>query len=157
MTNELAELPKGWQKFGGVNFEIAGVIQLASSNTVKSFPRRVDSIPVDRKMKTSRRLHVLLGCMGTVPSETEIAKLVLHREKTDKTEAILIRYGRDVHCAPTPANGADMARVAWETNGWRVCQMMITNPIPARRLKAIDFKSSLTTSAPFLLALTVEP
>jgi hypothetical protein len=95
--------------------------------------------------------------VGTVPFDTEIARLVLHREKTNQTDAISIRYGRDVHCPPTLVNSADMKRIAWETNGWRVCQLVITNPIPARRLKAIDFESSLTTSAPFLLALTVEP
>src|SRR5204863_824557 len=84
MTNELAELPKGWQKFGGVNFEIAGIVQLASSNTQpQPFPKSVNSIPVGLK---ARRLHILLGCVGTMPSDTEIARLVLHREKTNETE-----------------------------------------------------------------------
>ena len=63
--NDLSPLPRGRLEFGGVTFDVRGLVQLSSSlleaNAPGKWPSTVKAIPIGRK---ARRLHLLLG-VGT--------------------------------------------------------------------------------------------
>jgi hypothetical protein len=168
--NNLAQLPKGHQIFGGVGFNVDGLIQLASGNDVAQtnnpYPASVEGIPVNR---FCHRLHLLHGMTGDSDNRSLVAKLVLHYG--DGTSADLdIIYGEEVYGwwfegddnPPLAGN----TKVAWigenptaKTHGYRirVFKTSFMNPKPGTRVETIDYDSALTPiGAPFLLALTTE-
>jgi len=167
--NNLAQLPAGHQTFDGVRFNVAGLIQLADGNDVTQtnnpYPESVGSIPVNR---FCHQLHLLHGTAQGVDGQIVVASLVLHY--ADGTTGKLdIVYGRQVYDWWFNGDaGLPLARdtkVAWvgenETAtskgcGIRVFKTSFLNPKPDVRIDTVDFVSTLTPCAPFLLALTVE-
>jgi WD40 repeat protein len=131
----------------------------------------------------ARRLHLLLGSTGvdigdwtTVPKTyrrevegTVIGRLVLHYADGE-TRSLDLVYGRDVRDwwydpAKVDAEPTDRAKVVWTgTNpvaslyGRRLRLYLNTreNPRPGVKITTFDFVSTMTTSAPFLIAVTVE-
>src|SRR5262249_16602271 len=53
--NDLTNLPRGFQQFNGVPFDIRGVIQLGGAEAAAVFPNQIDSIAVRQRFK---RLNV---------------------------------------------------------------------------------------------------
>src|SRR5881394_191909 len=71
-SNHLAQLPSGHQVFGGVPFDVRGVIQLRGEEHELpfSFPVKVEGISVNQKL---RRIHFLQGTSFEPRSRTNIA------------------------------------------------------------------------------------
>jgi hypothetical protein len=164
--NNLAELPQGEQKLGGVKFNIgAGLIQLGGKGQTP--PDKVEGIQVGRAFA---RLHILhaAGTGWDSKDGTVIGHYVVHY--ADKTKApIDIVYGKDVldwwYIAKN-ANAKEAVRVAWKGNnesakksGGTIRLYLTTwkNPHPKKKVVSIDFTSTRAThAAPFCVAMTVE-
>jgi hypothetical protein len=158
--NNLAELPKGTQEFGGVKFHIGkGLIQLASPK-VRDKPAKVERIAVGRAFAT---LHILHATGYTVTDGTLIGKYVIRYE--DKTTtAIKIVYGEDVRDWWDLQDQKKVTRgkVAWvgknrNTASIRLFLTTWKNPHPKKKVVSIDYESTQTSdAAPFCVAMTVQ-
>jgi hypothetical protein len=162
--NDLAELPKGEQKLGGVKFWIgAKVIQLFGTHGPK-WPTQVEGIAVGNKFA---KLHLLHGVGFTSPENTVIGSFIVHYE--DKTTAtIAIVYGKDVRdWMSVSDNQTKVTRgtLAWQglnahvrksTGNIRLYLRTWKNPHPKKKVVSLDFTSAKTVSAPFCVAITLE-
>jgi len=164
--NDLSALPRGVQKFNGVEFDVRGVIQLsggALENSGGRFPRESGAVRVDR---VCRRIHFLHGAAWSARAGTHIGSYVVHYAGGESRE-IKIVFGQNVRewlASPAPqllTGGA----VAWEGSNAagralglsvRLYQMAWLNPLPNVVVERIEFKSVMQNPAPFLIAITVE-
>lgn len=167
-ANHLGALPHGLQKFGGVDFDVRGVIQLTGTQAEAAggaFPESQKGIKIAQKCK---RLHMLQATGWRTEDGTPIGKYVLHY--TGGTTATLnIVYGLDARdwwdASSSEPKEAKSATIAWSgsnpaTEGagasLRLFKRTYDNPYPDRLLESLDFVSTQSESAPFLVALTVE-
>ncbi|MBM3883556.1 MAG: hypothetical protein FJ387_28270 [Verrucomicrobia bacterium] len=165
-NNTLKDLPRGCHEFGGVTFDVRGIVQLAGQQAASElsviFPEQVKGIAVGRK---GQNLHVLHACGWSSPQGTEVATYVIHYADGQSRE-IPVTYGRDVQdwwlSEPAPADSA--LQVVWQgTNhaspdGPPVGLFKSTwpNPRPEVEIRALDYRSAMANSAPFLIAVTIE-
>jgi hypothetical protein len=164
----LAALPKGVQVFAEAAFDVRGLIQLAGKGMIKEtgidFPQAVQGIKINYK---GRKLHFLHGTAWSAEEDAKIGEYVLHYAN-GQTRIIPIVYQRQVgdwriqKGDPIPTD----ADIAWtgeneasDKLGYSVQLYRYTanNPFPNEEIKTIDFVSAMTESAPFLIALTIEP
>ena len=170
-NDDLASLPLGLQKFGEVEYDVRGVVQLSGQwlkRQGRKFRADVKGIQVDA---TCRQLH-FLHAAGYVPGGTngaEIARYVVHFAN-DKEENIPIIFGRDVlrhWVGSVPVNSSDGPVVAWRgkaspTNAPAaglspaLYQTTWKNPWPEVAIKSLDFVSTMTEVDAFLIAITAE-
>jgi hypothetical protein len=167
-NNTLASLPTGLQTFGGVEYDVRGIVQLGSSSpSVKRFPMQVRGIPVNQKCA---RLHILQSAAfgsGGSPG-MQIGAYVVHYAANNMQLEIPILYGRDVldwhksKLAPAEPQGMT---VAWrgtnfisKTSGGslRLFETVWTNLVPELEIKTIDIVSTTNLPAPFVIAITAE-
>jgi hypothetical protein len=163
-ANDLAELKEGKQTLEGLKFNIGkGLIQLANDNLKDQLPEKVEGIKVDAKFA---KLHILQATGHSADDDTVIAKYVLHyADKSEET--IEVAYGKDVRDwwhgegAKEPTRG----KVAWKgtnesakSNGSSIWLFSRTwkNPKPDQKVVSIDYVSTLTGAAPFVVAMTLE-
>jgi hypothetical protein len=157
-----------------VTFDLRGVIQLrpfdASEGPFRRawecWPEAVSRIRIEQSF---RKLHLLHGTKGSVPDGTVIARLVWHYADGEQTQ-FDIAYGQDVrHWWYQPGvddrQSTDRAAIAWtgsnpvaERNGSALRLYLSTwdSPRPDIAVETLDYVSTLTSSAPFLIAITVE-
>jgi hypothetical protein len=166
--NDLAALPKGRQTFGGVEFDVRGIVQLGSkSPSATNYPALIKGIPVKQKCQ---RLHFLHAAgFGTPRDEGEqIGAYVVHFATNQMPLEIPIRYGQEVRnwhvLAGEPAAPEEL-RVAWRgenaqsKSAGRTLRLFLTtwtNVVPGGEVESIDYVSALATPAPFLIAVSVE-
>jgi hypothetical protein len=164
--NDLSALPRGVQKFGGVEFDVRGVIQLsggALENSGGKFPREVREIRVGRPC---RKIHFLHGASWSARAGTHIGSYIVHYAGGESRE-VKILFGQNVRewLAPPAPQLLTGAAVAWEGSNRasralglsvRLYQMTWLNPLPGTEVQYIDFKSAMENAAPFLIAITVE-
>ena len=164
----LGRLPKGVQAFARAAFDVRGLIQLAGRDTLAAtgteFPRAVKGMVIERK---GRRLHFLQGAAWGTEDDTVIGEYVLHFAN-GQTRSLPVTYQRNVRDWWVKKGDPALtdADPAWtgESEAAREhgCQVRLyrysaNNPFPEQEIRTIDFVSALTGSAPFLVALTVEP
>jgi hypothetical protein len=161
--NNLASFPAGSNVFGGVRFNVEGMIQLGGGYAKSSPPIAIGA--------AAARLHLLHGTAGLVRDGTEIATLLLHYAGGDR-EALPICYG--VHVRDwwmwkkdeSPYVGPD-SQVAWqgenEFSKSKNCMIRVfistfTNPRPEAVIEAIEYvrAKSAGSTTPFLLGITIE-
>jgi hypothetical protein len=162
--NDLAELKEGKQTLEGLKFNIGkSLIQLANDNLKDQLPEKVEGIKVEAKFA---KLHILQATGHSVEDDTVIAKYVLHyADKSEET--IEVVYGKDVRDwwrggdVKEPTRG----KVAWKgsnesakSNGASIWLFSFTwkNPKPDKKVVSIDYVSTLTGAAPFVVAMTLE-
>ena len=164
----LAALPKGVQVFAEAAFDVRGLVQLAGTRTIAEaggdFPQAVAGIPIHYR---GRKLHFLHGTAGSAEEGEKIGEYVLHYAG-GQTQILPLLYRRHVTDCwgsegdPIPTD----ADIAWtgESNASpkpgdtvRVCRYTANNPFPGKEIETLDFVSAMTESAPFLIALTIEP
>jgi hypothetical protein len=162
--NNLGTLPRGRQVFGGVEFEVRGIIQLTSPQlrryaTRNQFPEQVRGIQVDRKC---RALHFLHATGRNVPAGTPVGGYLIHYADGTSEEAPIL-YGEVT--GNWWAMPVDLQRpgegVVWQgTNAANHAVQLFmqswTNPRPDLEIESLDFTSRMTRVAPFLIAVTAE-
>jgi hypothetical protein len=166
MGGSLGALPVGVQELHGISFDIRGVVQLAGRNLIdRGYPREAVGLPVNQY---AARVHFLHATgwpdMPGRPVGSYAIQYVDGRRRF-----VTIVYGQDV-LDWLPSNPDERERpgaeVAWEGVGDQntaqppVRRLYLTtwqNPLPSVRIQSIDFISWMADSAPFLVAITLEP
>ena len=177
--NNLADLPSGVNVYGGVPFDVEGLIQLSGRSLIsifhKDFPAEVDGIAIHRRCAKIYLLHA--GDWVDVTDFGKIvAKLVLHYEDGSQRQ-IDIEAGRDVaeFWRPLFTTGADprYSRMSpntelawtgsnrylerlWPDESLVLYKSTFANPQPNPAVSTVDYVSTMTATAPFLVGLTVE-
>ncbi len=160
-------IPPGVSRLAEVDFDVRGVIQLASSTLAARngrFPDEVGGIPVRRRCQ---RIHFLHGTDWRGKPGALVGAYAV-RYMTGEEEIVWITYGRDLvdwWVEPTPAAGTNAPVVAWvgtnaasrrQNSSIRVYRTTWENPRWDLPVQSIDFASLKTATGPFLLAITVE-
>ena len=158
----LRDLPAGLHTLGGVRFDVRGMVQLRRvAADCEAFPERV-SIPVGRR---GSRLHLLHGTRWMADEDAMVAKVVVHFTDGPPSE-FAIRYGRHVRQADDidRLGGCPEGQLAWRSpaamggaaHGSRLYVSMFRLGGEDRVADRIEYVSTLTRSAPFLVALTLD-
>jgi len=176
--NNLAELPLGTHVFAGVPFDIAGSIQLMGTGLRrfnKHYPAEVDNIRIDR---SCAKIHLLHAANWVYPQDfgTVAAQLVVHYTDGSTREIKLITgqtvcdwWGTLFQTGVDPATqqmapGTERAwtgsnpfiRRVWKDESLILYKTTFANPQPGVPVASVDYVSTLTEVAPFLVGLTVE-
>jgi tetratricopeptide (TPR) repeat protein len=159
-------MPGDVRKVTGVAFDLRGLVRLAGTNWVQMGhepgPHSANGIPVGRPFA---RMHVVHSATKAETDGVAIGAYVLHYADGQQ-QALPIIYGEHLRERDSPAKtemrAPNSAVVCWSyraQNGWtpRLYETTYENPRPEVAVKSIDFVSNLTKSAPFLVAITVEP
>jgi len=164
----LAILPKGLQTFAGVQFDVRGIVQTSSQLlTDKRYPVQVRGMSVHQKC---RHLHFLQGVCFATPAEAgdQVASYFLHFAGNPARVEIPIVYDRDVRdwmASPDEPPAPRELNVAWssdvaaaKTTGGplRLFMTTWTNLVPETEIESIDFVSSMSMPAPFLIAISAD-
>jgi tRNA A-37 threonylcarbamoyl transferase component Bud32 len=163
--NNLSQLPRGVQKFAGIEFDVRGLIQLASHNTRArdsgSFPEQVRQIKVSRPCRKLHFLHAAIESNGAKDGK-RVGSYIVHFRKHPKKEIPLL-YGeslRDWWILKDEPREAKNATIAWlgtnSLSGIRLFKSTWENPLPHVKIESIDFISGMSGPAPFLIAITLE-
>ncbi|RJP28570.1 MAG: hypothetical protein C4527_11580 [Candidatus Omnitrophota bacterium] len=171
--NDLAELPTGEQTFADVPFHVQKMILLLGIQLELvggEDPKRVEEIEVGKKFET---MHVLHACAWQAPEGSAIGSFILHytdggREKIDINygEHVLDWWGMqggelDSENSEIVWRGKNALIRAQEEQGQSVEPLRLfkttwKNPRPDQEVTSIDYVSTMSDAAPFLLAITVE-
>ena len=168
--NDLAEVPRGLTNFASVEFDARGIISLNGTGLPEWFPlpQAVTNIPVRLKFA---QLHCFMGTGWWEDHGARIGTFVLHYADGQKEE-LAIRYAIHVRDCIAQAERADddnpleHAVVAWTGDNFfarslsghvRLYKATWENPRPEVEVRSIDFISTMTRCAPFLIAMTAEP
>ncbi|MBE7499473.1 MAG: protein kinase [Verrucomicrobiales bacterium] len=170
--NDLAELPTGTVQLAGVWFDIRGVIQLRRAEPLGGFwqlnweryPEAVNGIPLNRRV---RRIHILHGATGAIADGEPIGGMRLHYADGAQAEFDVV-YGRHLRSwwtQPAPEGDVSDGKLAWSGSNpvaqdqgarLRLYVVAFDNPHPDLEVTTLDLLSRMTTSAWFVIALTVE-
>ncbi len=165
-NNTLANLPSGVQEFGGVKFDVRGIVQLSGQAVMEQlsvkFPKEVTGIKVGQ---TAHKLHFLHAVGWQSPRGTTVATYVVHYANGE-TREIPVVYGKDVRDWWTQASesGDDLAKPVWTGKNLAAPDnpphgLYLTtweNPLPDAAIESLDYRSAMANAAPFLIAVTVE-
>jgi hypothetical protein len=164
-SHDLHDVPKGVQNLGDTTFDVRGLIVLAGGRTMEvtglALPESVCGIPIRRK---GIKIHFLHACGFASNRGTRIGEYVIHFVDGSQKSAPII-YGVNV-IDWWESDVVTEARVAWIGShaaarhvGKQTHLIKYTwdNPCQDIEIESIDFISSIENSAPFLVAITVEP
>lgn len=164
-NNHLGHLPRGLQVFGGVSFDVRGVVQLSGMQAEQGlrvrFPKAVEGIEVNRR---ADRLYFLHACAWPSPVGTQVGMYVIHYANGQQQQ-VPINYGKDVldwwlnegtdeFAVDVAWKGANSASPGGPELG--IFKTTWNNPRPEQEIESIDYRSAMTDSAPFLLGITAE-
>ncbi len=164
--HDLRDVPKGVQVFGGVTFDVRGIVQLAASKSLEVtgvvFPEAVKGIAVNR---TGRRLHFLQACFWSTVDGAKLGEYVIHYAD-GQTRTAPILYGQNILDWWVKPDGGQLSEavVVWRgsnpaTRSMGLMTHLINytweNPLPEVEISTIDFISDLIEAGPFLVAITV--
>jgi WD40 repeat protein/serine/threonine protein kinase len=167
--NNLAGLPSGLQTFGGLRFDVRGVIHLNGVQAKQAglvYPQSVNGIRIGRKCV---RLHFLHATdWGAEKGKSVVGHYILNYADGQSRELPIV-FGRDLADwflnAPAGANVPNSPAIMWTgSNPWATkynCTIALygstfENPRPDMDVLSLDLVSTMTTASPFLVALTVE-
>ena len=176
--NNFAELPRGVNIYGGVPFDVEGVIYLMGgwlAHYGKVYPEEVHGIRVGCLCRKIYLLHgesfVFYGMWGNM-----VSKLILHYEDGSTSELDLVA-GKQAFdywsplfttgVSPANLNGDPNTVPAWTgsnqmIHSWQPDESLVLlrttfdNPQPNLVLESVDYVSNNTMTVPILFGLTVE-
>jgi hypothetical protein len=163
-NNTLDMLPPGLLQLDDVVFDVRGIVQLAGREILRGggdYPQQISSIKVDQ---SCRQLHFLHACGWTAKEGTRIGTYIIHY--SDGEEQVMpIVYGEDVrdwNASLDTSSSLTRGTIVWSAINnanlhVRLFKSIWLNPMPAKRIASIDYVSTMTTAAPFLIAITAEP
>lgn len=165
--DDLAALPKGMQTFGGVEFNVGGIVQLKSnSSDAAGFPAEIKGIPVHQRCQHLYFLHAA-SLDGKSQDGEQIGSYLIHLPNNELTLEIPIYYGRSVRNWHQEANEPDAERelkVVWKGENSATKQtgksirLFLTawNLAPGVEIDSLDFISAEKSAAPFLVAISFD-
>lgn len=175
--NNLASLPLGVHEFGGVQFDVRGIVQLSGTNLARIQPDYPVAVPGIQIGQGAKRLHFLHGTGWPLWDAAgkdvvvPIARYVIHYAD-GQTAELPIRYRDDVRnwqyepegvtreqggASPVWKGPQARWKEHWPKWGVRLYLTTWTNPRPEVTIQSLDLISTMTGSAPFVLAITVDP
>jgi hypothetical protein len=167
-SNDLRSLPKGLQKFGGVEFDVRGIVQLCSlSPSATNYPPLIRGVPVHQKCQRVHFLHAA-GFGTALDDGKQIGTYVVNYATNQWRLEIPIRYGHEVrnwHSTAGEPPASKELTVAWRgqnpmtKNSGQSIRLFLTtwaNVAPGLEIESIDFVSGMAVPAPFLVAISVE-
>jgi hypothetical protein len=164
--DDLASLPKGVQTFGGIEFDVRGVVQLKGKGPLARFPAEVKNIPVHQRCQHLYFLHAA-SVSGQAKDGEQIGSYLVHVPNSELNLEIPIVYGRSVrswHQEPNEPEADKDLKVAWSgenastrRNGKSI-RLFVTawNLAPGVEIESLDFVSAKLNAAPFLLAISFD-
>jgi hypothetical protein len=163
--NDLASLPRGLQRFNGVPFDVRGIIQLGGDEAAVMFTNRIDGIAVHQRFS---RIHFLHAATFPPVEHMNLASYEIHyvNGQTDEIPVIYAQNIDDWWFDPKHPFLPKSAIVAWEGRNaaaeaygklLHIYQMSWDNPLPDIEVVSISLVSRMDLSAPFVIAVTVDP
>ena len=165
--DDLTSLPKGVQTFGGIEFDVRGVVQLkGKAQALTNFPAEVKGIPLHQHCQHLYFLHAAIPD-GHPEDGEQVGSYLVHLPNNDVTLEIPILYGRSVrswHREPNEPQADRELKVAWtgendatKRTGKQV-RLFVTawNLAPGVDIDSLDFVSAKQNAAPFLLAISFD-
>jgi len=165
--HDLHDLPKGLQEFGGVKFDVRGLLVLGGCKTSLkitglALPEELLGIKIRQR---GQKVHFLHACAFDSPRGTKIADYVVHYAD-NTTQTIPVVYGVNVMdwWERVEEGTVTEAEAVWYGSNaasrrfglrTRVIKYAWDNPCPELEIVKIDFISALANSAPMLFAITV--
>ncbi|MBI3417970.1 MAG: DUF1513 domain-containing protein [Verrucomicrobia bacterium] len=163
--NDLRPLPRGVHEFANVRFDVRGLVQLAIRDAPGRYPTNVAGIRVNQRCQ---RLHFLHSTGWFAPEGTLVGEYIIHFADGERVTMPII-YGDDVldwwmldaprRREPTRAvtawKGANKASAA-RGSEVRLFKSTWENPRRDLAITSIDYETTLTYAAPFLIAITAE-
>jgi hypothetical protein len=162
--NNLAALPRGLLQFSDVLFDVRGLVQLSGQslrNPNNPFPEKIVGVNVGQNC---RQIHFLHATGWKAPDGTRIGTYIVHYAG-GRSKSIPIIYGEDVrdwNSGNDTSTQLKRASVVWSAlndGQYRVRLFMSTweNPWPETEIVSLDYVSTMSAAAPFVVAITVEP
>jgi serine/threonine protein kinase/WD40 repeat protein len=162
--NDLSELPRGIQRFAGVEFEIRGLILLGGNGHAGGqFPLEVKDIALGRKC---REIHFLHAAIDATDAEdgTRIGDYIVHYENGRRIEIPIIKGESLSDWFTQPREKANTFTIAWTGRNdrsrrtdttIRLFKSTWSNPFPTEKLTTLDFTCN-PPGAPFLVAVSFD-
>ncbi|MCB1099024.1 MAG: hypothetical protein KDN22_25860, partial [Verrucomicrobiae bacterium] len=162
----LGPLPRGIQTLDDVAFDLRGIVQLSGLSVDRyapGYPDAASGISVGMPVRELHFLHAL-GWGQYAHTESRVASYVVHFAD-GSTETIPLVNGRDIYEWGIQIDRSELhegVSIAWEGVNARgshikLFRKMWRNPKPEIAIESIDFVSTGTNAAPFLVALTATP
>jgi WD40 repeat protein/tRNA A-37 threonylcarbamoyl transferase component Bud32 len=166
-TTNASPVPQGVQTFEDVQFDVRGIVQLASITlptwSTRPFPEAVKGIQVQQPFS---RIHLLHGTGAFEQTGKRIASLFLHYADGEMRELSIIAgqhagdwqtwrdAGADGRAKPVWSGKQIPSRVwtralHWYKSTW-------SNPRPGEVVTHIDYVSAMGPASPYLIAATIE-
>jgi hypothetical protein len=164
-NNSLDVLPPGLLQLGGTVFDVRGIVQLAGKELQRGgrrvYPEKVVGIPVSQ---ACRQLQFLHAAGWHTKEGTRIGNYIVHYADS-REQTIPIIYGEDVRDWNAGADSTiELKRgiIVWSAVNKaplsvRLFKSTWLNPFPETEITTIDYVSTVSESAPFLIAITAEP
>jgi hypothetical protein len=171
----MADLPLGLNTYGGVPFNLQGLIQLNGPSVqtgIKLWPLEVKDIAIGHPFK---KLHLLHGAfhIDGPGAHLTFAKLILHYADGSKEELELIGGTHALRCTSQSVPPmlsliqAPQTELAWlGSNPYlkknnpgaslHLYRTTLDNPRPQTQVTTIDYLSTMVNPGPFIAGLTVE-
>jgi WD40 repeat protein/tetratricopeptide (TPR) repeat protein len=157
-------IPRSRQTVAGVEFDLRGMVQLASSHPsvpLPDFPERVAGIQVGQRC---RRLQFLQACYNYPKGVSHVGSYIVHFVD-GTTNEIAITFGVNIGFMARPKLGSAASEPpapAWtspdvDTTNANLYLLTWANPRPAIEIESFDFVSRNRHASIFLVAVTAEP
>jgi eukaryotic-like serine/threonine-protein kinase len=173
LSQNFSALTAGLQTYSGLQFDVRGVIQLASDSPrwKALFPTRVTGIPL---LPTFRKIHLLHGALGPPGHESKIGEC---RIVFADDSAISFPFELGVNVLPSwIATREEMMTVPGAKLVWNQAKgigysptaastrqsfgalyhLEFVNPHPEKQARTLELISNETTAAPFIVAVSIE-
>jgi hypothetical protein len=165
--NTLARLPTGFQDFGGVTFDVRGLIQTHVHWLPVGFPKKVEGMNAGQKCRVIHFLHGTALAPGSLTNDLASYRV---RYKDGQVHEVPLLYGQhiaDWWFDPKTQHGPTEARVVWTGENEaarsygksiRLFRFSWDNPVKDVEITSIDLISGNGNedSAMFLIAITLE-
>lgn len=165
--DDLSSLPSGSQSFGGIEFDVRGIVQLKGKpSALDKYPSEVKGIPIHQRCQHLYFLHAATFGRDSDDGD-QIGSYIVHLAGNKMSLEIPIYYGRSVrdwHQSANESHGDKELKIAWtgenaasKRDGKQI-RVFVTawNLAPGVDIDTLDFVSAGRKAVPFLLAVSVD-
>lgn len=159
--NNLAMLSPGLLQMDGTLFDVRGIVQLNGKRLKASggrYPNQISGIKIGQHC---RQLDFLHATGYRAREGVQVGAYVIHYANGHQ-ETVPIVYGEDIRDwneSSDASTSLPRGRIVWRARNdahyvIRLFKTTWINPLPEIEISSIDFLSSMSDAAPFLLAIT---